>query len=576
MTMVELLLTIGLIALSFVGIFNLFQLSISVVTGAKARAGALALAQERMEQIRSLPYDTIGTSGGIPAGSIAQSETVTLNQTTYTRRTFIGYVDDPADGSGASDQNGIVADYKKAKVEIVWSIKDRLYSFSEVTTIAPSGVESTAGGGTLRIQAIDASAAPVNDASVRIINPSASPAIDVVTYADSSGVVLFPGTPAGSGYQVIVTKPGYSSAQTYSTSGSNPNPNPGHLSIAAGQTTTQSFAIDLLASLSLRTFRGIESASWSDTFANANNLALVASTTVSGGSLTLAEGESLGSARANMQSPGYLYAWGSASFTPSIPSGATLKVHVYYDASGTATLVPDTSLPGNAAGFSSSPINLSSLSTTTYPGLALGVEFDQGSAPSAPALSDWAIAYEVGPTPLPSFPLTLRGAKTIGTTGSGSSVYKSSLPITTSGAASWATSTLEWDSYTAIIDYSATGYDLAGSCGGLPLSVSPGANAALDLYLLAHTTNSLVVTVKNSSTGATINGASVTLSRTGFSSAGTTKLCGQLFYPGLSAGTVSGGNTYTAQVSKAGYQSATQTGVVVSGASSVSISLTPL
>jgi len=271
-----------------------------------------------------------------------------------------------------------------------------------------------------------------------------------------------------------------------------------------------------------------------------------------------------------------LYSWNSATFTPSIPSGSTLKVHVYSDSGSGPVLIPDTVIPSNAAGFSSSPISLAAVSTSTYPNLELGVDLNKGSAGSSPNLDGWSIDYDQGPTPLPSFPFSLRGAKTIGTTAGGASIYKFSQSLTSNTGSLFSTSTLEWDSYTPTVDSTATGYDIAGACTPTPWSVSAGTSVFVALYMFAHSTNSLLVTVKDSATGATINSATVALTRSGFSSTKTTRLCGQAFYSGLSAGTVSGGNTYTAAVSKTGYQSATQTGVVVSGASSVSVSLTPL
>src|SRR3989338_4221774 len=77
----------ALMLVVFMGISAAFQLAVEVVSNNKARAGAVALSGERMEYIRSLSYDAVGTVGGIPAGAIAQSETVLLNGISYTRRT---------------------------------------------------------------------------------------------------------------------------------------------------------------------------------------------------------------------------------------------------------------------------------------------------------------------------------------------------------------------------------------------------------------------------------------------------------------------------------------------------------
>src|SRR3990167_10855367 len=96
-TLIDTLFGTALMLLIFVGIAGGFKLSVDVVTNNKARAGAVALANERMEYIRSLSYNAIGTVGGIPAGTIPQTEPVSLNAVDYTRRTFVSYEDDPGD-----------------------------------------------------------------------------------------------------------------------------------------------------------------------------------------------------------------------------------------------------------------------------------------------------------------------------------------------------------------------------------------------------------------------------------------------------------------------------------------------
>src|SRR3990167_8059363 len=75
-TLIDTLVGSALMLVVFLGIAAAFQLSVDVVTNNKARAGAIALSDERMEYIRSLAYASIGTVGGVPSGAILQSETV--------------------------------------------------------------------------------------------------------------------------------------------------------------------------------------------------------------------------------------------------------------------------------------------------------------------------------------------------------------------------------------------------------------------------------------------------------------------------------------------------------------------
>ena len=139
--LLEVVVATALLVIVFVGFFGVLLLGTRLATDNKAHTGATALALERVEYIRSLDYNSVGTIGGTPAGSIAPSETITLNGVPYTRRTLIVYVDDPKDGTGGGDANGISNDYKRAKVEVSWSGPNGTRSVSIVTNVTPPGIE---------------------------------------------------------------------------------------------------------------------------------------------------------------------------------------------------------------------------------------------------------------------------------------------------------------------------------------------------------------------------------------------------------------------------------------------------
>lgn len=87
--------------------------------------------------------------------------------------------------------------------------------------------------------------------------------------------------------------------------------------------------------------------------------------------------------------------WGDISFTFAEPTGTNGTVQVYYSNVGTCdTLVPDIALPGNSSGFSpaSSPIDISSLSTTTYDELCIEAAIDAVSGNSA-NLTQWSVSW---------------------------------------------------------------------------------------------------------------------------------------------------------------------------------------
>lgn len=565
MTLIDVVVGVSIMTLVFLAIFGAFKLSIELVFSTKAKTGAVSLMTERLEYIRSLPYAAIGTAGGIPAGAVPQLEQVALNGIAYTVRTLIQYTDAPEDGLGAADTNGVTADYKTAKVEVLWSVRGSPRQTLAVTTIAPAGVETLAGGGTLTVGVYDAAVIPVSGATVRVVNASTNPPIDVSISTGVSGIASFPGAPAAGAYAVTAGKSGYSTAETYDSTISNPNPSPSHVAVVNGQTTAISMFIDRLGSLNFSTFEPPGSGSFTDPFADQTHLAATTSTSVSLGSLTLAEESAgvyapSGTARSEGVAPAFLSAWKNFSFDATTPSGTFATVRLYYFDGAGYSLVPDGDLPGNSAGFSSGPVNLSALDTALYASLALGVSFSTADAAVTPALSEWSLSYTAGPTPLPNVFFAIHGGKTIGTNG-GAPVYKYDASFTTSLLGEWSIPSVEWDTYTvSLLDP----YDIVERCPN-GITVSPGQNLAVYFYLVPNTANSLRVDVSDGASP--VSGAAITVSPAAGSIA--SSACGQAYFGGLSSA------TYTVAVTKAGF-APYQSPVPVSGDTVFQIQLSPL
>lgn len=559
----------ALMLVIFLGIAAAFKLSVDVVTNNKARGSAIALANERMEFIRSITYTAIGTSGGIPSGSIAQSEPVTLNGIPFTRRTIVEYADDPKDGTGAADTNGITSDYKVAKVDVSWTSRTGERHIILVSRFEPpSGMEIACAPpcGTLTINAVDAGSQPLAGASVSIVNPSTTPAISINTFTNASGTASFIGAPAASGYQIVTTKSGYSTAQTYDVTAQNTNPNPGHLTVSNNQTTAGTFAIDALAQKTVKTWMTILPGTWTDSFADSTKIADSATTTVAGGVVRLSGSVDSYPATGNFQSvaiaPSALSKWKSFTASTSTPAQTAVRFQ-FYNGSGT-TLIPDSAIPGNSAGIATGTVSLLSVSTSTYPSIRVFSTLTSNDPAVTPSVDSYSVLYDYGPSPLPNITFTHQGAKTIGTGPSGS-VYKYSQSISSGASASVDIPNLEWDSYTTSVA-AATGYDIASSCNPQPESLSPGAAAATNLYLIAHTANSLLVDVRSSS-GVLITNASVRLFAAGYDVTVTDSICGQAFFGGLTSG------TYSIEVSAPGYTTYTNASVPVSGTGRLSVAL---
>lgn len=552
MSFVDVIVGTALVLIIFTALVGLLRSSLQVTSLAKSRAIATAVAESQLEYIRSLSYDQVGTVGGIPAGPVPQTSTTTENGLTFPVRTLITYMDDPADGIGAADANGITTDYKRIKVSVSYFANNRTQTVDLVSNYAPPGLETTTGGGTLKVSVVNATGVAVAGASVHILNAAVSPAIDLTTFSDAQGTVFLPGAPTSTQYQVSVSKSGYSSAQTYARDATNQNPTPGYLTVVKDQTTTGTFAIDLLASLTLRTYLPIATSTFSDPFTSSGSVAALNSTVVSGGVVQLADtGDGYaysGSVQSTAQAPTYLAGWGIAAATTSVPAGTSVRFHVL---DGSGNPVPDTALAGNASGFTGS-VDLSSLSTTTYPSLALSADLLTNATTTTPQLQSWSLSYARGPIPLGSVPFTLTGTKTIGSTGAGLPIYKTTVSASTDASGASAQS-LEWDAYAL----SLSAYDVVQACNAPPYALAPGSVSETRLIAATSTANMVLVSVRD--VNGAVGGAAVTLSSGGYTKTLTSDTCGSAYFGALSSG------TYSVSVVKAGYTTFNATGISVSG-----------
>ena len=549
----------------FLGIAAAFQLSLDVVMNNKSRAGAIALVNERMEYLRSLSYTQIGVSGGIPAGIVPQEETVSWNGIEYTRRTSVLYSDDSGDGLGDLDENSIITDYKTIRVEVLWTARQGERSVILVGRVSPNGVEVAVPGGILTINVVNAAAEPVFDAQVDIINTEISPAINIRTYTNSEGLVTFIGAPAASNYQITVSRPGYSTDQTYPVTVENPNPNPRHLTVADNETTSYTFAIDLVSTKTVETYKAMETSTWEDTFTDDTKIAVFDGTEISGGRVRFV-GNPPFPPSASVQSiaiaPPQVSRWKALSWNDVEPSDTEIFYQLY--TSDGASLIPDEVLPDNSTGFSTSSIDITGIPAQTYPGIRIGaiLKTKNPGAPT-PSIDDWTIEYE-GPSPFPNLTFSMRGLKTIG---NNPTVYKYDETHSSGAGASLTLQNVEWDTYALSVP-TTTNYNLAESCNNpQPEVLAPASSQTTRLYVLPYNPSSLLVDVRSSVDSSLLSGASVRLYKTGHDETLLTSSCGQVFFEGLEDA------TYSIEVSKTGYQTYSSANVVVSDVSQLSVVL---
>jgi prepilin-type N-terminal cleavage/methylation domain-containing protein len=252
-TMIETIVALAVLGMFFASVGIILQGVLENIGSSRVRATALALAQQKMEVVRNLSYANVGTVGGIPQGTLAQTEQITINGLIFTVKTSVIYIDDPFDGVMPADL--INTDYKRARVEVTWGgAYPSRAPLALVTNIVPKGIESIAGGGTLLIQVFNGGGLPVSNANITIDNTAVTPAIHMQTLTNTDGLVVIPGAPSCiTCYKITVTKQNYSTDKTYS-SAEVANPLQPEVTVIAGNLTQLSFAIDEVSTLVVNSY----------------------------------------------------------------------------------------------------------------------------------------------------------------------------------------------------------------------------------------------------------------------------------------------------------------------------------
>jgi len=108
--------------------------------------------------------------------------------------------------------------------------------------------------------------------------------------------------------------------------------------------------------------------------------------------------------------------------------------------------------------------------------------------------------------PLPDSAFNIRGEKKIG---NNPIVYKYEQDLTTDWSGNENLTNMEWDTY--YLNTSGTPYDVAGFLSSFPINLTPGATQAVTMVLEPHTTNSLLVLVRDASTKEALSSSTISL-----------------------------------------------------------------
>lgn len=258
-TLISLLIALSIFGILTHAILTLTTAAFKTVSFSRARITARHLTQEKIEVIRNMPYDDIGTVGGIPSGILPQTENRLINGLNFVIKTSIVFIDDPFDGQSPNDL--LPTDYKRVRVDASWqgAASSGNNPIVLTTDISPKGIEESTGGGTLSILVFDSEAEPVPQATVHIFSDTTNPDVDLTLNTNDNGRIIIPGAPACQEcYDITVTKSGYSQDRTY-TSSEVANPDKPPLSVVVGLTTESSYVVDELSTLTVYTLSDRES-----------------------------------------------------------------------------------------------------------------------------------------------------------------------------------------------------------------------------------------------------------------------------------------------------------------------------
>ncbi len=254
---IDLIVAMGIIAVLFGAIISVYFAILSSVNNIEVRSAAAALLNQQIETIRNLPYNSVGTVGGVPVGIIPQQQTLALGNFSFVIQADVRNIDDPFDGTltggGGVATDTAPNDYKllTLTVSCPWCVN--FVPLSVAANVAPKNLESAGQNGSLFVGVLDASGHGVPLASVQVTNTSVTPSINLADTTNGSGTLQLIGVPTSTqSYHIVVTKGEYSSDQTYKPGDSlNPNPSKPDATVALQEVTSVTFLIDKTSHLNI-------------------------------------------------------------------------------------------------------------------------------------------------------------------------------------------------------------------------------------------------------------------------------------------------------------------------------------
>lgn len=247
-TLVELLVCIAVLSvLSFSG-FQLFTSLLHSSIISQRQAVASTLATNRMEYLKSLPYDNLAVAGGAIVSTVTVPKTTTqkVQGMTYTITNTITYADDAYDGCGSYPSTALktqycrsypppsgapttdlnAGDYKNIRVSVTDTSGTELAVLD--TQAAALVAETASNTGALFVRVQTDAGDPISGATINVVNPGrptapACAAVNVTDSSDVNGMAIFYNLPpctTGYLYTITGSLAGYSTLSTIPQSGS--------------------------------------------------------------------------------------------------------------------------------------------------------------------------------------------------------------------------------------------------------------------------------------------------------------------------------------------------------------------
>ena len=248
---IETIIGVGIFALIALMLYSTYSRVFIVARAAQSRVNAVALAEEQFELARNLPFNSVGTIGGIPSGSLRQVQTLTRGGMTFIATTTVRNIDQSFDGTAGGAPNDLSpADNKLVEIDITCTTCVNFRPLILTTWVGPKNLEGSSTNGSLFVKVIDASGLAVQGASVIVISTSSTPSINVNDLTATSGMLQLVDAPPGvESYRVIVGKAGYSADQSYARTATTANPVITDPTVAVQTVTQVTFSIDRTATL---------------------------------------------------------------------------------------------------------------------------------------------------------------------------------------------------------------------------------------------------------------------------------------------------------------------------------------